>query len=219
MNFWSQFNQAKCFPDKCQCEAARDALIRQPSAFWSSLAYVLAGLAIFQYFKSKSLELKLWASVCIIMGLSSMFGHASYIQFALSLDFASIILVLSFFAVLNLLRLLKLSAPKILLIFLGYYVLLFFAMDMMEKWTKISICFLVFLFAVGDVIRDEGWDFLTQKDLQISLVTLMISFGLFLMDEFHVGCDPMSLFQWHSLWHLGSGAAMYFYGKWRLSSV
>lgn len=211
---WSRFEQVQCLPNKCQCEYARDALIRQPSAFWSSLAYVIAGLAIYRHIKDKTVELKLWALACVIMGLSSLFGHASYIKLAMAFDFASIVLILSFFAVLNLLRMMKWS----LWYFVVYYAALVGSMYAMGKFSKIGVCLLVFFFAMGDVIRDEGWGFLKEKTLQLSLFILTVSFGLFLLDENHVGCDPLSWFQYHSLWHTGTALSMYFYGKWRLSS-
>lgn len=47
MNPWKNFEPPSCYPDSCQCEAVRDAFIRQPSSFWSSLAYVMARMAPF----------------------------------------------------------------------------------------------------------------------------------------------------------------------------
>lgn len=218
-SFWSKFEQSPCYPDKCQCEFARDEIIRQPSAFWSSFAYIIAGIAIYKYVRTKSLELKLWTFVCILMGLSSLFGHGSFIRAALAMDFASIILVLSFFAFLNLFLMLKFSLRKILLCFSAYYVLLFFAMYHMDKWVKIGTCLIVFTFAIGDVIREMGLSFLKARTLQICLFILTVSFGLFILDENHYKCDPFSPFQLHSLWHIGTAVSMFFYGKWRFDSI
>lgn len=218
MNPWTQFEQASCLPDNCQCELTRDALIRHPSAFWSSLAYIIAAWAIYREIANKSLELKLWAGVCALMGFSSLFGHASFINFALAMDFASIILVLSFFALLNLLLLLKQSIRKILIYLFIYYVCLFVAMYYMNKWAKIGFCLLIFAFSMGDVIRETGWRFLKARTLQLSLLVLFFSFGMFIVDEMHLGCEPEAWFQWHSMWHIGTAISMYYYGKWRFTS-
>ena len=215
MNPWKDFEQASCYPDGCQCELTRDALIRQPSAFWSSLAYILAAVFIFREIKHKTFELKLWALVCGVMGLSSMFGHGSFINLALALDFASIILVLSFFALLNLLLLLKQSHGRIITYFILYYLALFASMYFMGKWQKISFCLLIFFFSLGDVLREIGRDFIKARDLHVSLAVLTLSFGMFVVDELHIGCVPESWFQWHSLWHIGTAISMYYYGKWR----
>lgn len=219
MNPWSSFPPASCYPDQCNCELTRDALIRQPSAFWSSLAYIFAALFIYREIAHKSVDLKMWASVCFLMGLSSLFGHASFINLALALDFASIILVLSFFALLNLLRAYQQSLVKIFLCFFLYYVSLFVAMYYMGKWPKIFFCLVIFVFSLADIIRTYGMGFLKNQTLQLSLGILGISFGMFLVDEFHVGCVPESWFQWHSLWHIGTAVSMYYYGKWRFTCV
>ncbi len=215
MNPWKNFEPSGCLPNKCQCEGVRDALVRQPSSTWSSLAYVFAGLAIYRYVKDKSMDLRVWTIVCVIMGLSSFIGHMSYIRFTLAMDFASIILVMSFFGIWNLLLMLKQSYKRIFLYLSLYYSLLVLAMYSMNKWTKVGICFLVFIFAMSDVIREMGWRFIKARTLQYSLLTLTVSFGIYMMDEMHINCVPGSLLQWHSVWHMGTALSMFLYGKWR----
>jgi hypothetical protein len=210
MSPWSGFTPSECFPDKCQCELARDAWIRQPSSFWSSLAYIVAGLLIHKTTQLKNRELRLWTFVCLLMGASSLFGHASFVKFSLAVDFASIVLVLSFFALFE--RLKKFSSLKISSILSLYYVVLFFSMYSLEKWPKIGSTLVIFAFTLREIGSRLG-----EKELQLALAILVLSFGFFLIDEFHVGCDPTSFFQWHSLWHLGSAYSMFLYGKWRLS--
>lgn len=219
MNPWKGFPQASCYPDQCNCELTRDALIRQPSAFWSSFAYVFAAYLIYREIGNKTIELKMWAGICFLMGLSSLFGHASFINLALALDFASIILVLSFFALLNVLIAYKQSLPKIFLYFFIYYITLFVAMYYMGKWSKIFFCLLIFVFSLGDVLRTHGIGFIKNRIFQKSLLILVASFIMFLIDEFHIGCRPESWFQWHSLWHIGTAISMYYYGKWRFTGV
>ena len=216
MTFWSRFEPSSCYPDKCQCEAVRDTLIRQPSSFWSSLAYIFAGLAIYRIVREKSRDLKMWTVVCCLMGLTSMFGHGSFIRVSLALDFASIVLVLSFFALMNFLK--KFSTTKIMFMFTTYYIALFSAMYYMGKFTKIGACLLIFAVSLGDAAKQVHWSFEKDKYLHWSLAILALSFGFFIIDEMHIGCVPHSLFQFHSLWHLGTGLSMYFYGKWRFTT-
>lgn len=215
MNPWKNFEQAVCLPDKCQCEGVRDAFIRQPSSFWSSLAYVFAGVSIFRYVKDRSMDLKVWTLVCVIMGLSSMLGHMSYIRFTLAIDFASIALVMSFFGIWNLLTNLKLSYPKIFIILSIYYCLLVSGMYALDKYGKISMVFLIFTFAIADMLKVMGMRFLKARTLQLSLLVLSISFGVYMMDENHIFCEPGSLYQLHALWHMGTALSLFLYGKWR----
>ena len=215
MNPWAKFEPASCFPDKCQCEAALDAWVRQPSAFWSSLAYVFAAIGIYRHIKNKSIELKLWAISCMLIGFSSLFSHASFTRIALAFDFASIILLLCFFSLIHLFQLIKLSTFKILIYLMIFYGAFFFVMYTMNKYAKIAFCLIIFLFSLGDMVREMGINFFKAKTLQMALLIIGISFGVFILDETHYKCDPYSLFQWHSIWHLGSALSIYYYGKWR----
>lgn len=215
MNPWKGFEQASCLPDHCQCEGLRDALIRQTSSFWSSLFYVFAGLFLYRSVEKKSMDLKVWTMVCVLMGLSSMLGHGAFIRFTLAMDFTAIVLVMSFFGLWNLLNLLKLSTVKIFSLFSLYYLLILWAMYSMDKPAKIGICLLVFVFAISDVIREMGMKFLKARTLQLSILTLIISFAIFQLDENHYLCNSNSLWQFHSLWHFGTALSMFLYGKWR----
>ena len=219
MKSWFGLESIVCFPDKCQCEAAGEGIIRQPSSFWSSWAYLFVGIFVYRYLKNKTLELKMWTAVCFLLGITSMFGHASFTKLALALDFASIVLVLSFFMMLNLFMLLKIRLRPMLIYFSIYYFSIFFAMYYMDKWVKIGICLMVFVLSFQDIIRESGKEFFRSKSLMVSLLALTLSFAFFVMDENHIMCDPHSFFQWHSLWHIGTAVAMFFYGKWRLSEV
>lgn len=213
MNFWERFEPASCMPHNCGCEGVRDAFIRQPSTTWSSLAFMIAGFAIYRYIKPKSYELKLWTLVCVLMGVTSFLGHMSFIRLTLALDFASIILVLSFFPFIKIIK-------KYRLIWMAlFYVSVFFVMYSLDKWTKIGTCLMIFAFAKVDILKEFGYKFYLARDLQISLGVLIISFTLFVMDEMHIGCDPFSYFQLHSLWHIGTAISMFFYGKWRLDVI
>jgi len=174
---------------------------------------------IYRHIAQKSFELKVWTGVCILMGISSHLGHASFAKVFLAMDFASIVMVLSFFAVLNLLRMLKVNTVRIVIVLAIYYVGLYFAMLSMGKWGNIGMCLLIFAFSIGDLIREMGWSFLKARTLQLSLFVLFLSFGMFVIDEMHIGCNPSSWFQWHSLWHIGTATSMFFYGKWRFEDI
>jgi hypothetical protein len=219
MKSWFGLESIICFPDKCQCEAAGEGIIRQPSSFWSSWAYLLAGIFLYRYLKNKSLELKMWTGVCFLLGITSMLGHASFTKLALAMDFASIVLVLIFFSILNFFMLLQIRLTHMLICFAGFYVVLVLAMHSMGKWGQIGICVIVMALSVNDILRETGKDFFKYKSLNYALLILSISFVIFVMDENHVMCDPQSLWQWHSFWHIGTAIAMFFYGKWRLSEI
>lgn len=216
MNFWTQFPQPTCLPYDCQCEFVYDALIRQPSSFWSALAYIIFVIILYIQAPKKSLELKLWTEVSILIGLTSMFAHGSFIKFAMAMDFSTIILATSLFPILKRFEHLNLSLVKIYALFILYYVGLVVVFYSLEKWFKIALCLLIFFLSVTEQfgeIKKKG--LLSSRDLNFFFIILLTSFGMFLLDEFHVYCDPHSLFQWHSLWHLGTAIALYYFGRWK----
>ncbi len=219
MSFWHHFPQAHCLPDHCNCEFISDAFIRQPSAFWSSLVYLALGILLYQEVQNKNFKLKLWTSLTLLLGVSSMFAHMSFIQLAMAMDFAAIIMVLSFFALTNFLELLKLSRVKILLTLVLYYISIVGVMYYMSKWSKIGVCLLIFLFALSDLLRSMGWNFLKAPLLQYTIIMLVASFTFFIMDEMRIACDPHSPWQLHSFWHAGTAVSIYLYGKWRFSDL
>lgn len=212
MNFWEQFDPATCLPDNCNCELVRDEFIRQPSAFWSSLAYIAASFATLYFIKNKTTELKSWAIVCLLMGLSSLFGHMSFTRFSLAVDVSTIVLVLSFFPIMRFLSGRGISLIKKVMFLVLFFIILFFGIYELDKWPKVFLCLLVFIFVLKDTLRST-WNYKTFK---VSILILLVSFSFFLFDEFHIGCEPTSFFQFHSVWHIGTALSMFFYGKWRL---
>ncbi|MBA2405450.1 MAG: hypothetical protein H0V66_11810, partial [Bdellovibrionales bacterium] len=144
MTFWSQFSRARCLPDNCDCEFVRDALIAQPSAFWSSFAYLFFAFLLYWMVEKKTYSLKLWTLSFVLLGLSSMFAHGSFIEFALAMDFAGIILVLSFFFIIKWLNRWITTPWKITFLLLTYQSVLWLTFYSLEKWFKVGICVVVF---------------------------------------------------------------------------
>ncbi len=220
MIIWERFEQASCVASRCQCEAPRDALIRQPASFWSSLAYLIAAFLLVRSVKNPRPEFKFWVLACVVLGGSSHLGHMSFTRLGLSFDFAAIILIFSFFALVNIMLLLRRSAVFIFFALALYYGLLVLGMySIPDKWSRIGLCLFIFALSVGDVIREQGLAFLRAKYFRRSLFILLVSFSFFVLDEAHVACDPGSLFQFHALWHFGTAAALYYYGLWRFSDL
>jgi hypothetical protein len=140
----------------------------------------------------------------------------SFTRLGLAFDFAAIILIFSFFALVNILLLLRRSSVFIFVALALYYGLLVLGMySIPDKWSRITLCLLVFGLSVGDVVREQGLAFLRAKNFLRSLLTLLVSFSFFVLDEAHIGCNPQGLLQFHALWHFGTATALYFYGLWR----
>lgn len=219
MSYWSQFKPASCLPHNCDCEFIQDAWIAQPVAFWSSLSYIFFALLLYWMVPKKSNTLKLWTGCFILIGLFSQFAHGSFIELAMATDFAGIVLVISFFFIIKWLNRWVTNPWRICFIlgsYLGGLIMAFYSLD---KWFKISLCIVIFLIAIIELIHSEGKKFFKDKDLHRSLIVLFVSFIFFLTDELKLMCDPHSWMQGHSVWHVGSAVTLFLYGKWRFRVI
>lgn len=214
MNIWDQYSKTECVPD-CSCEFMQDALISQPYAFWSSLAYVVGALILYRQVKNRSYELKLWTFLNILLAFSSHFTHASFIRIAVAMDFSSIVAIISFFPAVKLLALLKRSHKESTIYFTVYFLLICAAFYSMSKWAKIGLCFIIFWLALGDLVRSQGWGFIKERNFIYSMVVIWVSFGFFLMDDMRVMCEPHGFIHGHTIWHFGTAFGIYLYGRWR----
>jgi len=217
MKIWSSFPRANCLPNNCGCEFVHlDQLIAQPSAFWSSLFHIIFAILLYTQTKHKSQRLKLWILSLIILGLSSHFAHGSFLEFAMAMDFAGIVLVMSFFTLYKWLVKWVSSTPMLVFLLLSFQGGLWMTFYSLEKWFKVGLCVVIFTISIVELLHSEGKAFLKARDLHIALVILVLSFALFMIDELRLICDPHSWITGHSIWHLGTALSLYYYGKWRL---
>jgi len=211
---WSQFIQATCLPATCGCEFIHfGEWIRQPANFWSSLFYVV--LSVLIWAQSKTFYQKFWSVLCFILGISSHLAHASFIQLAMSADFASIITLMVFPVLMQFSQHLT-RVVNILLVALFYF-FIFCVMFFLGKVAKITICLAIFsgvLWYHLKFLREALRSALFIK----TLILLFAGFSFFILDEGKVFCDPHSWFQLHSLWHLLTALALYYYSKWIFNS-
>jgi len=208
--FWANLTPAQCLPSSCNCEFIRSEIIAQPFSFWSSLIYVVIGVLFLQ----KKNNHILWGGTLIVLGFSSMFAHGSFTELALSMDFASIIIILLFSTVIDFKFLSNLKRKFFFLI--AEYIMLVWLLFNLNKWPKISLALMVFLLALGNIFYKRK-TLKLNKDFYKGFFLICISFILFLVDELKVLCSPNGFLHGHTFWHLGSGVALYYFGKWRFS--
>lgn len=216
MNIWSNFPRAICLPDNCGCELVDlNALIAQPSAFWSSAFHLIFPLILYLGITERSQKLKLWIFSLVILGLSSHFAHGSFLEFGMAMDFAGIVLIMSFFPLYKWLVKWVSSTPMLVVLLLGYQGGLWMTFYSLDKWFKVGVVVVIFLISMVELMHTEGKAFWKARDLHLALVALVVSFAFFMMDELRIICDPRGWITGHSIWHFGTGLCIYFYGKWR----
>ncbi len=215
MGPWDFLTRIPCYP-LCGCEVMTGTWVEQPMAFWSSLAYGVVALLLSRHIKDKSFKFQLWTSYVYLLSFSSLFTHASFSMFAVAMDFASIFILFSYFAFFKRLR--RLPPMKISLLSFFYFLFLILLFYSLSKWIKIGICVVIFGFSIAELVQEESWSFLKAKDFVQVMVVLLLSFGLFLIDEKGIYCDPNGILNGHTLWHLGTAYGIYLFGRWRFQS-
>ena len=220
MIFWSQFPRALCLPDNCGCEFVDvNAWIAQSSAFWSSFFHLFLAIYFYRVIPLKDPKMRLWFFSLVLLALGSLFGHGTFLEFAMATDFAGIILVTSFFALYSFMSRFKLSSFKLVCSLIFYFAGLTFAFYSLEKWTKVSLCLFVVGLAMFEMIKQMGSGILKQNEIRMAISLLLVSFGFFILDELKIFCDPHSWLSGHSVWHLGTALSLNIYGRFRLQST
>jgi hypothetical protein len=195
-----------------------NALIEQPIAFWSSLAYLAPIFLLDRKVKNKDEVFRFWKWGLVLLTFSSMFCHASYIRLSVAMDFACIGVIMRFFSFVHFTKFRQKSPLKRALLFFLFFALMTVLFYSLEKWTKIILCMLVFVLAFYEVTLTLGRNFWQSKDLALSVFCLVIAFIFFLLDDQKIlWCDPYGWIHGHTLWHFGTAAAAYFFGRWRFA--
>jgi hypothetical protein len=208
MSPWSTWTAAACLPHHCNCEAVRAAWIAQPSAFWSSGAYLIAWISLWLKRRQFSDGFRVWMISFMILGLASHFAHGSMTEAAMACDFGAICLLLVTPAGTRFRF--RLGIP---LLFIPLSIAFYGA----AKTTKIGIALFVFVITLlehGRTLRER----LKEPGFKKAVGLVSASFLLFIWDEMKLRCEPEDWLQGHSLWHLGSAWAITEYAKWRFRS-
>lgn len=184
-----------------------DSLINQPLAFWSSLAYLVPIFLL----KKKNELTRLWSICLIVLTISSMFCHASFIRLSVAMDFSSIGIIMGFFTLVHFMK-----GKNLYPAFTIFFILQVLVNFSLGKWPKIALSIFIFLLAFYEVTLTYGLAFIKARSLQLSMLTLSVSFLVFLLDDQKIFfCDKSGWFAGHTLWHLGTAASAYYYSKWR----
>jgi len=217
MSTWDQFTRASCLPYDCGCEFVNvNSLIAQSSAFWSSFFHLIIAYLFYKSIARRDQKAALWFASVFLLAFGSIFNHGTFLEVAAALDFAGIVLVVSYFGIYSILSRLNISNASVILLFILYAGFIIYIFYSLGKREKIAICALVIGLEIYFLIRDKGIFIFHDKDFKYSLIIFSISLLFFFIDEFKIFCDPHSWLTGHSIWHLGTAVGLNYYGRFRL---
>ncbi len=213
-----------------------DKIVRQPMNTFSNFVYLMGAMIIMKRgLKDRTKKTRyniisanpyysiLLGSILLYIFCASVFFHSSLIHFASELDFSAVyslsLYPLMYFTHRVWLRQINLPSNKphpkstwtlIIIATAIYFALTFFLKEGIRNYVVLGIIFLVIAFGATVERFDRGKT--NHYYLLTCIASILFAVMWFAFDIYKVFCSPDSIIQPHSLWHLFSGiAAFYFY--------
>ena len=224
---WAAWQPATCMPASCFCEAIREQIVRQPINTLSSWAFVLAGLIILQDSALLSRQAArpanllianrsyafIFAGSIIIIGLGSVFYHASLSFYGQFLDVFGMYLLTTFMISYTIARSSVLSAHHTLVAYVIINIMLSLVLLYSPELRR-YIFGITLITAIGMEVsyaRQQSIN-IDTKYIKTGIAILAVAFVIWITDITKSVCSPGSFYQGHAVWHmLGSIAACCLY--------
>lgn len=214
------------------CEAARDALVRQPANTFSNLGFVIAGLAIAWHVSrrgSGTMSATLataYAVLVVLLGPGSAAMHASQSALGGHLDVYSMYLLAGFvfsYAAARLLALRAAGFAGLFVVVLGLCTIAEFTPAEVPVVMTVGNAVFALLLLAGLVLevilRVRGASGLDLRWGFASLATLLVAFAIWgTGKDGGPLCDPQSLLQPHAVWHILDAVAAWLLYRYYASS-
>jgi hypothetical protein len=235
-NVWNRFNMEMEL-STFFCENTTLAnIVRQPINTFSNFIYLLAGMVILRRgWKDRKKKNRynivsanpyysiIWGCILLYTFCASVFFHSSLIHVAGMLDFSAVysmcLYPLMYFS--HRVWLSKIGVPSnqkhprstrtLIAISTTLYIFLtFFSPELIRLYLVLALIILLVIFGIIVEIRDRGKA--NHYYLMASSGAIIIAVIWYIIDVKKILCNPMSVIQAHSMWHIFSGiAAFYFY--------
>ena len=211
---FSPFNFIDCYPH-CGCEPYIPwLLVRQPWAFASSLAYFAIGYLLHLQGKKRGVSLKGLPFLMCLVGTTSMFAHSNFTKLAMAMDYASIIFLITFFPLMEVLTRTKLRSIPLGLVLPLVYISLIVTLLPFKLIEQYWISSVFFMIALVHIYRKKGPLFILEKKVLISFLLLGVSVCFMFLDKLEWFCDLKFVPYGHTTWHFGSAVSMYIFWHW-----
>ena len=188
-------------PDACFCEAIRGEGIRQPANSFSSLAFVVAAIAILAYAGRRNLDrtnASLFAATLAFVGIGSAYYHATLTFTGQFFDVLGMYLIATLALVLSLSTLRAMSARRVVSLYVMINLILagvLYYAPALRRWI-----FAALLFAV--IVAETIVNRVDRRRLLQAIAIMLVAFIIWALDFMRIVCSPSSPIQGHAAWHV-----------------
>lgn len=231
---WTRWRPATCMPDHCFCEAVRAGPIRQPANTASSLVFLPAAAALFATAASRRrrpprnssstplLAMPVYAAIfagaTLLIGIGSMFYHASLTFRAQTADVLGMYLIGSFLVLHNAARLWPMREHTVAALYvIGNGVLLSMLLAVPEARRYVFGVLVLAAIVLERTVRSRGGTTHQRGYFRGALGIFLLGFAIWTLDITHTLCRPDSFLQGHAAWHVTSAASLFFIFMYYLS--
>jgi hypothetical protein len=208
---WSTWRPATCFPDHCFCEAIRDQLVRQPANTLSGAAFL--GVALLVLFSRRgsinAVYTQVFAGACALVGIGTIFYHASLTFVGQTVDVLGMYLVATFVVLYNLSRIRLLPPRTFAATYIAGNAALLAGLIMVPLARRYIFAALILLAIALEVgaRRNNPTAPGDTRAFAAALVILLGGFAIWTLDITRAVCAPQSWLQGHAVWHLAGAAS------------
>ncbi|WP_430416085.1 ceramidase domain-containing protein [Parasphingorhabdus sp.] len=216
---WSIFAPATCTETRCFCEMPRTgAILLQPANSISSLGFVFAGFLMILMAASRDwqsafppLAANVLGAAAIIVGIGSLLLHATLTLWGQFFDVLGMYLISGFFLIRALTKWQRIPDRRAMI----YYALLcavlvaiLYALPEVRRWlfAVVLLAAIILELVFARPLRPQA----RTGYYVAGLVSNIIAFIIWNLDQNGQLCAPDSLWQGHAVWHLLGALALWF---------
>ncbi len=208
---------ATCLPDACFCEAVRPEGLAQPVNAVTSLTYVLLGLWSMwggvrrpPAARAEATLMAVAGGVLVLLGLGSTVYHGSLTFVGQVLDVQGMYLLGALLIVGALLRRGVVGVPVAVGLFVAGTVLLLVSQVLSPDSRRVLFALVLLPGIVLEALpatTGVPWRSSATAPFRVGVALLVVAYGLWLLDDAGVLCDPTSVWQGHGIWHVLTAVA------------
>lgn len=213
--YWYDAAEKYGAPNLKWCEETLCQVISEPANTWSNLAYVIIfAIMFFMTRKLKSKTLRYTPYAMLIMGLGSMYYHASNNYLTQMFDFIGMFFFVHWLIALNFMRAKIFTLKKAVIVYVAFMLINTLAVHLLY----INMTNFQFLIVVAAILilvsefyaRKNNSKPKSSKFLYGALGGIVIAESFSIMDLTRIMCNPTNhVIQGHAIWHALSSIALF----------